>query len=675
MANALAASSSAYLRQHAGNPVDWHPWSQATLDHAAAQDKPLLISIGYSACHWCHVMAHESFEDEAVAELMNEHFVCIKVDREERPDLDAIYMDACQAVTGAGGWPLNAFATPDGRPFHVGTYYPPSPGHGLPSWPQLLTAIAGAWRERRDELEDAGTALATRLVGAALLDPVEDIPGDEVLQAAVAKLGQRFDSVNGGFGDAPKFPPSTALTLLLRRGELPMARYTLACMAGGGIFDQVGGGFSRYSVDATWTVPHFEKMLYDNALLAARYAQAAAATGDAAFGQVAERTLDWMLADLGDPDGGLASALDADSGGVEGSFYVWTPAQLRDVLGKEDGEVAARWFGVTEAGTFEGGASVLQKSGPPPEEKLADRIRLALARAREERVRPDRDGKRIVSWNALAIQAFAASGVLLGRADHLEAAQRCAGLILDRAVDARGRVLRLIPGDDAPGSIESIPDGVLEDHAHLLEALVALYEATFAPRWLGAARDLATVILRDFADEDRGGFFATAVDHERLVARRKDLDDSPIPSGQASAALGLLRLHALTGDAALLAASEGVLRLGAELAAAHPGGLAHLLVALDQYAAVPREVAIVGDGPAADALVAVVRAHAGPSAVIAAGPPGGRSDEVPLLAGRGLVDGQPAAYVCERFACQRPVTTPEELRALLGGESVAAPPD
>ncbi|MDQ8046346.1 MAG: thioredoxin domain-containing protein, partial [Patulibacter sp.] len=555
MANLLAGSSSPYLRQHADNPVDWRPWSQAALDEAAARDVPLLISIGYSACHWCHVMAHESFEDPAIAAVMNEGFVCIKVDREERPDLDAIYLDACQAMTGQGGWPLHAFATPDGRPFFAGTYYPPAPGRGLPGWTQVLAAISEAWRDRRKDLEDTGTRLSEALAGAAAFEPASDVPGPALLEAAVATMRKAFDSVHGGFGGAPKFPPSTALAFLLRRGELAMARYTLRSMAGGGIFDQVGGGFARYAVDATWTVPHFEKMLYDNALLAARYAEAAAVTGDATFGRVAERTLDWVLRDLGDDDGAFASALDADSGGVEGAYYVWTPAQVREVLADDDAAAAITWFGVTDEGNVGDGTTVLEIRGDEPGAEQAERILTALAAAREERVRPGRDEKRIVSWNALAITALATSAVRLGRADHLAAAERCAALILDRARDARGRVLRLIPS--AGADVAEIPDGILDDHAHLLEALLALYDASFDARWFEAARELALVILRDFADPDRGGFFTTAVDHERLVARRKDLDDSPIPSGQATAALAFLRLDALTGDADLVAAAEG----------------------------------------------------------------------------------------------------------------------
>ncbi|MFT4035760.1 MAG: thioredoxin domain-containing protein [Patulibacter sp.] len=660
MANALAASSSPYLRQHADNPVDWMPWSQAALARAAELDRPLLISIGYSACHWCHVMAHESFEDPQIAALMNEQFVCVKVDREERPDIDAIYMDACQTLTGHGGWPLHAFATPDGRPFYAGTYYPPTSGRGMPSWRQVLEGLAAAWTQRRDEIEEQGDVLAQRLAGAAHVDPV-DLPSAELLDAAVATLRQRFDSVNGGFGGAPKFPPSTLLGFLLRRGELPMARYTLASMASGGIFDQLAGGFSRYAVDATWTVPHFEKMLYDNALLARRYAEAARATGDANFARIAERTLDWVIDELGDTDGGFASALDADAGGIEGASYVWTPAQLRGALAPEDAEAAIAWFGVTEAGNFEHGTSVLEARGDEPATEQAQRIRRILLEVRATRDAPARDGKRIVSWNALAIASLATSGMLLRRADHTAAAVRAGELILAAAQDDRGRLLRLIPRDgERP---DTIPGGVLDDHAHLLEALVTLYEATFEPRWLNEATRLAEVLLRDFADRDRGGFFSTANDHERLVARRKELDDAPLPSGQSSAALGLLRLHALTGDSALLAAAEGVLRIGARFAAEHPAGFGELLSALDQYLMPPRELAIVGDGPHAHELLAVARRYADARTVIAA--TATPTDAVPLLSGRPLVDGQPAAYLCERMTCRAPITDPQQLRDAL----------
>ncbi len=659
MANALADSSSPYLRQHAENPVDWVPWSQDALDRAQASGRPLLISIGYSACHWCHVMATESFEDAEIAAFMNEHFVCIKVDREERPDLDAIYMDACQVLTGHGGWPLHAFATPDGRPFFAGTYFPPAAGRGMPSWRQVLEAIAAEWSERRGELEEQGALVAERLAGAARIDP-QELPGPDALDAAVAGLRQRFDSVNGGFGDAPKFPPATVLGFLLRRGELAMARYTLASMASGGLFDQLAGGFARYSVDATWTVPHFEKMLSDNALLARRYAEAAVVTGDASFGEVAQRTLDWAISELGDQDGGFASALGADSGGVEGAAYVWTPAQLRDALDADDAAAAIEWFGVTDEGNFEGGATVLEARGFAPPADQARRIRERLLQARAARPAPLRDGKRITSWNALMIGALATSGALLGRADHVAAATATAELILARARDDRGRLLRLIPAGDDPGAI---PVGVLDDHAHLLEALTVLYETTFDPRWLQEATALADVLLRDFLDPERGGFFTTADDHEQLVARRKDLDDAPVPSGQSSAALGLLRLHALTGDADLLAAAEDVLRIGAHLAARTPTGFGEMLCALDQYLAPAQEIAIVGDGPAAEALLEVARRHRPLRAVLAAAP--AATGEVALLADRDLVGGAPAAYVCEQMACQAPITSPEDLAAAL----------
>jgi uncharacterized protein YyaL (SSP411 family) len=663
MANALADSSSPYLRQHADNPVDWVPWSQEALARAQELDRPLLISIGYSACHWCHVMAHESFEDPEIARVMNEQFVCVKVDREERPDLDAIYMDACQLMTGHGGWPLHAIATPDGRPFFAGTYFPPTPSRGMPSWRQVLEALSSAWREQRADIEEQGTLVAERLVGAALVEPGE-LPGTDALEAAVAGLRQRFDSVNGGFGDAPKFPPSTVLGFLLRRGELAMARYTLTSMASGGIFDQVGGGFARYAVDATWTVPHFEKMLCDNAVLARRYAEAARATGDPAFAEIARRTIAWAIRELGDADGGFASALDADSGGVEGAFYVWTPDQLREVLAPADAEVAIDWFGVTDAGNVEGGATVLEVRGLEPPAEQAERIRTKLLEARAARVAPGRDDKRITSWNALMIGALATSGALLGHADHTRAAVELAELILHQARDDRGRLLRLIPSSGGQPA-DGIPTGVLDDHAHLLEALVVLYEATFDARWLDEATALADVLLRDFTDPERGGLFTTAEDHEQLIARRKELDDAPLPSGQASAALGLLRLHALTGDADLLDAAEDILRIGARRAAEHPTGFGEMLSALDQYLAPAREVAIVGDGPRAEELIAAARAAAGLGTVIAAAP--APSEAVALLRERDLVDGQPAAYVCERMSCRAPVTSPQELREALAG--------
>src|ERR1700712_664848 len=538
MPNALAGSLSPYLRQHADNPVDWHAWPPETLALAAETDRPLLISIGYAACHWCHVMAHESFEDPAVAAIMNEHFVCIKVDREERPDLDAIYIDACQAMTGHAGWPLNAFATPDGRPFYTGTYFPPTPGRGLPAWTQLLQAVADAWRERREELEQQGDQIAQALVGAAGLEPADALPGEELLERAAEDLRGGFDSVHGGFGGAPKFPPSTLLAFLLRRGELAMARATLRAMIGGGIFDQGGGGFSRYSVDATWTVPHFEKMLYDNALLARRCLEGARACEDPVMLRAGERTLDWIVRDLQLESGAFAGPLDGDPGGVEGSYYVWTPEQLTEVLG-DDAQAAARWFGVTADGNFEDGATVLEDRGPDPALQQRGRILSTLSEARNQRVWPERDDKAVVSWNALTIHALADGAIALERPDLLAAATRCADVLL-AARDERGRVPRVLGG--AAGG------GVLDDTTFLIEALVALYEAGFETRFLIAARELADVLLRDFSDDQRGGFFTTARDQEQLIARRKEVDDNPVPSGQASAALGLLRLHSLTGE-------------------------------------------------------------------------------------------------------------------------------
>ncbi|MDO9353409.1 MAG: thioredoxin domain-containing protein, partial [Solirubrobacteraceae bacterium] len=660
MSNTLAGATSPYLQQHADNPVNWVPWSPEALARAAAEDKPLLISIGYSSCHWCHVMARESFSDEAVAAIMNEHFVCVKVDREERPDVDAIYMDAMQHLSGPGGWPLNVFALPDGRPFYAGSYFPPSPRGDQPSWTMLIEAIVRLWRDRREEAETTGEQIVERLSGAIGIESASEVPDESVLEDALASLQKAFDSVNGGFGTAPKFPPSTVIGLLLRLHSLPMARYTLTSMASGGIFDQLGGGFSRYAVDAAWAVPHFEKMLFDNAQLAARYVEATDATGDERFGQIAERTLDWVIRDLGDEDGAFASALDADLGGVEGAYYTWTVDQVREVLGDEDAQVAIDWFGVTDAGDLEGGQNVLRAQGEAPEGAQADRIVSALLAARETRERPFRDGKRIVSWNALTIEALVKSGISLGRADHLEAAVRCAELLLERAADPRGegRLLRLIPVGDSEGERDAIPSGVLDDHSHTLSALIALYEATFETRWLTAARTIADACLTQFADPDGDGFFTTAHDHEQLITRRKDLDDSPIPSGGATAALAMLRLHALTGEDRWRSAAEGVIKLTVGIAANFPQNLAQLLIALDQYLATPTEIAIVGEGPEAEALIAVAREHADPHAVIAAGAPSGDlASDVPLLAGRGLVDDKATAYVCSGFSCLNPVTS------------------
>jgi uncharacterized protein len=648
MPNRLTAETSPYLLQHAHNPVDWYPWGDEAFARARAEDKPVLVSIGYAACHWCHVMERESFEDAEVAQAMNERLVCIKVDREERPDVDAIYMDAVQAMTGQGGWPLNAFLTPEGVPFYAGTYFPPEPRHGLPAWRAVVEAIADAWRDQRGEIDDTAQRILPRLQGAAALEAPDAELRAGALDEAVAVLRQGFDAEHGGWGRAPKFPAASAIEFLLARGEREMALQTLRRMASGGIYDQVGGGFARYSVDARWIVPHFEKMLYDNALLARAYLHAFQLTGEPMFRRVCEETLDWAMRELRQDEGGFASSLDADSEGVEGRFYVWTPQQIREVLGDELGAIAIEHFGVTPGGNFEGASILVRATSDPPQ--LAE-IKAGLLAARERRVRPALDDKRLTSWNALMISALADAGAGLERADYLSAAVTAARFVEAELRDAHGRLLRTFNRGRA-----KLP-GFLEDHAYLLEAYLTLYEATFDARWFARARELAETLLSDFYDPERGGFFSVA-DHSGLIARRKDLEDAPIPSGASSAAFGLLRLARMTGDARYEDAALSLIRLLHTVAPQHPLAFGHLLRAVDFALAPVREVALAGE-PLAP-LARVVRGRFLPHVVLAGG--GG---DVPLLEGRGPVGGRAAAYVCERFACQRPVTEPEELAALL----------
>jgi uncharacterized protein YyaL (SSP411 family) len=655
MANALAAETSPYLLQHKDNPVDWRPWGPDALAAARERDVPLLISIGYSACHWCHVMERESFEDPDVAAYMNEHFVCVKVDREERPDVDAIYMDAVQAMTGHGGWPLNAFATPDQVPFYAGTYFPPVARHGMPSWRQLLEAIAQAWAERRDEIGAQSERIVAHLGAPGRIEPSGAMADPGLLDDAVAAFGRAYDTVNGGFGGAPKFPQPAAIELLLRRDERELALGTLRAMARGGIYDQLGGGFARYAVDAAWVVPHFEKMLYDNAQLARAYLHGWQVSGEPLLRQVCEETLDWALREMRGPEGGFYAALDADSEGVEGKYYVWSLDELRAALDDAAlAEVAIARFGASEAGNFEG-VNILVRAGGDQDPPELPEIRRRLLAARSRRVPPGLDDKRLTAWNALMVGALAEAGAALERGDYLDAAAGCADFLLRELRDDRGRLLRT--WKDGRGRLA----GYLEDHAFLLDALLTLYEATFDVRWFRAARELADATIARFADERRGGFFTTAEDHEPLVARRKDLEDTPIPSGNSAMALGLLRLARLTGEAAYERRAEGVIALLHQLAAAHPTAFAHLLAAIDFQLAEVHEVAIVGEQPAP--LARVVRGAYRPRVVLAGG--ADPRDEVPLLAGRTPVDGQAAAYVCERFACRAPVTSAEALARLL----------
>jgi uncharacterized protein YyaL (SSP411 family) len=640
--NRLADETSPYLLQHKDNPVAWEPWDEKALQRARVLDRPLLVSIGYSSCHWCHVMERESFEDADVADYMNEHFVCIKVDREERPDVDAIYMEAAQAMTGQGGWPLNVFCTPDQAPFYAGTYFPPVPSRGMPSWRQLLEAIVEAWTERREEIRQEAPRIVERLSGAALLQPSNEILSPAILDDAAAGLRRSFDPRHGGFGTAPKFPQASAIEFLLRRADTEVVTKTLTAMASGGIYDQVGGGFARYSVDTQWLVPHFEKMLYDNALLARAYLHGWQVTGDDLYRQVCEETLGWALREMRGPEGGFYSALDADSEGVEGKFYVWSLEELRAVAGDE----ATQWFGATEGGNFDGANILTRGAGHP--EKLGE-WRAKLYGVREKRVWPGLDDKRVCSWNALMITALADAGAALESEQYLHAARTCAQFVLDEMRDDSGRLLRT--WKDGRGRL----DAYLEDHAYLIEALLTLYESTWEPRWFTAARELAETMIERFADDERGGFFDTASDHEKLVARRKSLEDNPIPSGNSSAAYGLLRLAALSGERSYEQRAVGVFRLLHQIAARHPEAFAHLLQALDFHFASVKEIAIVG--PDAAALARVVRSEFRPHLVLAGGDP----DGVPLMEGRDA----PGAYVCENFACRRPVTEPAELEELL----------
>ena len=652
MDNRLARETSPYLLQHKDNPVDWYPWGEEALSRARSEEKPVLVSIGYSACHWCHVMERESFEDPEVAAAMNDAFVCIKVDREERPDVDAIYMDAVQAMTGHGGWPLNAFLTPEGVPFYAGTYFPPEPRHGMPSWRMVLDGVARAWDQQRDQITDGSDRIVAHLQATARIEAPEAELGTAALDQAVPALRRGYDAENGGWGGAPKFPAASTIEFLLRRGERQMALHTLRRMAAGGMYDQVGGGFARYSVDARWIVPHFEKMLYDNALLARAYLHAFQVSGEPFFERVTRETLDWALRELRRPEGGFASALDADSEGVEGKFYVWRPAEVREALGPL-ADAAIEHFGMSEAGNFEGANIPVRATADP--DRLSE-IKAGLLAFRERRVRPGLDDKRLTSWNALMISALADAGAVLGEPHYREAAVAAAEFVLRDLRDMRSHPPRLLRTYNQG---RAHLDAYLEDHAFLLEALLTLYEATFDPRWFAEARALADQILDRFADPERGGFFTTAADHETLIARRKQLEDAPIPSGGSAAAFGLLRLARLTGEARYEDAALGQLRLLHTIATQHPNAFGHLLAAIDFALADVREVALVGDdrGP----LEQVVRAGFRPHLVLAGGAP----DGVPLLEGREPVGGRAAAYVCERFACLRPVTEPDELRALL----------
>jgi uncharacterized protein len=660
--NRLAEATSPYLQQHAGNPVDWWPWSAEAFAEARRRDVPIIISVGYAACHWCHVMAHESFEDEGVARVMNEGFVSIKVDREERPDVDAVYMTATQAMTGHGGWPMTVFATPDGTPFFCGTYFP------RPQFLRLLDSVSTAWREQREAVRKQGAAVLHAIGGAqAVGGPTTPLTAD-LLDNAANQLASEYDQVHGGFGGAPKFPPHMNLLFLLRHyqrtgadRDLEMVRHTCEAMARGGLYDQLAGGFARYSVDARWIVPHFEKMLYDNALLLRVYTQLWRLTGDPMAARIAAETAAFLIDDLGTEQGGLASALDADTEGVEGLTYVWTPAQLIEALGAEDGIRAADLFAVTEEGSFEDGRSVLRLArdvdgADPAVSADWERIRARLREVRDARPQPARDDKVVASWNGLAVTALVEHSALTGDPVTAAAATRIAEALAGRHIlDGR---LRRVSRDGRVGE----PAGVLEDYGCVAEAFCAMHQMTGDGRWLDLAGRLLDVALAHFAAPD-GGFYDTADDAEQLVSRPADPTDNATPSGRSAIVAALVSYSALTGQPRYREAAERALATVAPIVARHARFTGYAATVGEALLSGPYEIAVVTQEPVGDPLVAAAYRHAPPGAVIVAGVPDQAG--VPLLANRPLLDGGSAAYVCRGFVCDRPVGSVEDLVAQL----------
>jgi len=675
MPNRLANETSPYLLQHADNPVDWYPWGEEALQKAKAKDRPIFLSIGYSACHWCHVMAHESFEDGRVAKVLNEHFVSVKVDREERPDLDRIYMNAVQALTGRGGWPMSVFLAPDGRPFYGGTYFPPEPRYGMPSFTQVLTSVADAWQNRRRELLAGGQQLTTaieqqmNIAGSATREDLKR----EALNAAFRELDQGFDELHGGWGGAPKFPQPMALEFLLRyhhlTGEpraLEMVTQTLEAMARGGMYDQIGGGFHRYSVDDHWLVPHFEKMLYDNAQLARVYLHAWQVTAEPFFRTITEEILDYIVREMTcvgptpDTCGGFYSTQDADSEGEgeqtksEGKFFIWTLGEIRSIL-DDQADRFIEAYSVTESGNFEG-RNILELKGSLKErEELVD-ARRRLFEVREQRVHPGRDDKVLTSWNGLMLAAFAEAARALDRDDYRQLAEHNADFVLNELRQENSRLLRTWKAGEAK------LNGYLEDYTHLIEGLLELYQTTFNPRWYTAAQELTETMIKHFGAPD-AGFFDTSDDHEALIVRPRDLQDNATPSGNGMAALVLLRLAGLAIEPRYAELARRSLSTMQPLLERSPLGFAQWLIAFDYALAGPREIGIVGDLGAPDtrAMLALCATGYRPHKIIAVGAPG----DIPLLRDREQVEGQATAYVCVDFTCRRPITDPESLQAEL----------
>ncbi|MBQ1001646.1 thioredoxin domain-containing protein [Streptomyces sp. RK62] len=675
MPNRLAHETSPYLLQHADNPVDWWPWSEEAFEEARRSDRPVLLSVGYSSCHWCHVMAHESFEDEATADFLNAHFVNVKVDREERPDVDAVYMEAVQAATGQGGWPMTVFLTPEAEPFYFGTYFPPAPRHGMPSFRQVLEGVRSAWTDRRDEVAEVAGKIVRDLAGRDISYGGTEAPGEQELAQALLGLTREYDPQRGGFGGAPKFPPSMVIEFLLRHhartgaeGALQMAQDTGERMARGGIYDQLGGGFARYSVDRDWVVPHFEKMLYDNALLCRVYAHLWRATGSDLARRVALETADFMVRELRTEQGGFASALDADSDDgtgrhVEGAYYVWTPGQLREALGDDDAELAARYFGVTEEGTFEEGASVLQL---PQRDEVFEAGRIASVRQRllerrASRPAPGRDDKVVAAWNGLAIAALAETGAYFDRPDLVEAAVGAADLLVRVHFDDQARLTRTSKDGRAGANA-----GVLEDYGDVAEGFLALASVTGEGVWLDFAGFLLDHVLARFVDEESGALYDTAADAERLIRRPQDPTDNAVPSGWSAAAGALLGYAAHTGSEPHRRAAERALGVVKALGPRVPRFIGWGLAVAEALLDGPREVAVVGPSLSDEATKTLHRTAllgTAPGAVVAVG--AAESDEFPLLADRPLQQGAPAAYVCRNFTCDAPTTDPERLREAL----------
>ena len=656
--NRLVDETSPYLRQHADNPVDWWPWGPEAFEEARRRDVPVMISVGYSACHWCHVMAHESFEDPASAEVMNELFVNIKVDREQRPDVDAVYMEATQATTGHGGWPMTVFADHEGRPFHCGTYYPRERHGGMPSFTELLRAVDDVWRNQRDDLLEQATHLTEHLQRSSLPSTAgRDLPGPDVLDEALRGLLSAHDGTDGGFGRAPKFPQSMSIDLLLRSGSptaVAAATTSLDAMASGGMWDHLGGGFARYSVDSVWLVPHFEKMLYDEALLGRAYLHGWQVTGSAAHRQVLDELVGYVLRDLRHPDGGFFSAEDADSEGEEGLFYTWTPSELVEVLGAERAAEAAAWWGVTEGGNFEG-RSILNRLHARGQLALSpdlEEARAALFDVRAGRVRPGLDDKVLTEWNALMISTLAEAGPACDRPDWTDAAVAAGDFLLANLRRDDGRWLR--SWQDGPDGGHASVMAFAADHAALVDAFTRLAEATGEARWHAAAIEAADALLDLFWDDDKGGLFTTGSDGEQLIARQKDLLDNATPSAMSMAAVALLRLGALTGDERYTGRAEDILRLLGPAAGDHPLALANLLAAVELSSAGIDEVVVTGDRPD---LLAVVRSTWRPRAVLL----WGERTPSPLWEGRDEQGDAGRAYVCHGNVCDAPATTPDEL--------------